>query len=211
MTLPSGPEWNFLVLLVVIATGPFVAERLRLPGIIGLLIGGFLISGHGLGLLTSEAFVEVVGELGLLYLMFLAGAELDLGLFERLRRKAVVFGLLTFALPFILGLILALWLEFEPLAAILIGSLWASHTLVTYPIIRRFGLTSDPAVASASERRSSPIRSPSSSSPSSRRPRRRARSGWRRSSASVSGWRSSRSPRSSSCRGSPAGSSPASG
>ncbi|HLA15504.1 MAG TPA: cation:proton antiporter [Candidatus Limnocylindrales bacterium] len=147
MTLPSGPEWNFLVLLVVIATGPFVAERLRLPGIIGLLIGGFLISGHGLGLLTSEAFVEVVGELGLLYLMFLAGAELDLGLFERLRRKAVVFGLLTFALPFILGLILALWLEFEPLAAILIGSLWASHTLVTYPIIRRFGLTSDPAVA----------------------------------------------------------------
>ena len=147
MTLPTGPEWNFLVLLVVIAVGPFVAERLRLPGIIGLLVGGFLISEHGLGVLTSPEFVEVVGELGLLYLMFLAGAELDLGLFERLRRSAVIFGLLTFALPFVLGLILALWLQFEPLAAILIGSLWASHTLVTYPIIRRFGLTSDPAVA----------------------------------------------------------------
>jgi Kef-type K+ transport system membrane component KefB len=147
MSLPTGPEWNFLVLLTVIAVGPFVAERLRLPGIIGLLIGGFLISHQGLGLLTSEELVAVVGELGLLYLMFLAGAELDLGLFARLRRSAIAFGLLTFALPFILGTALALWLSFEPVAAVLIGSLWASHTLVTYPIVRRFGLMADPSVA----------------------------------------------------------------
>lgn len=139
--------WDLLLLLVVIAFGPFLAERLRLPGIIGLLLGGFLIGPTGLGLLKSGAELEAFGHIGLLYLMFLAGLELDLNVFAKLKRAAITFGLLTFVLPLLAGTAMARLLGFDWPAAILIGSLWASHTLVTYPIVQRYGLTADPAVA----------------------------------------------------------------
>lgn len=139
--------WNLLLLLVVILFGPFAAERLRLPGIIGLLLGGFLIGSSGLGLLQGETEVEALGHIGLLYLMFVAGLELDLNVFNRIRNAAITFGLLTFALPMLAGTVISRWLGFDWPAAMLIGSLWASHTLVMYPIVQRFGVTSDPAVA----------------------------------------------------------------
>jgi Kef-type K+ transport system membrane component KefB len=144
---PTPLVWNLLLLLIVIAIGPFVAERLRLPGILGLLLGGFLIGPTGLDLLHTTTEVEALGSVGLLYLMFVAGLELDLNVFARVRQAAITFGLLTFALPQAIGTVVALALGFDTLAAILIGSLWASHTLVVYPIVQRYGLTSDPAVA----------------------------------------------------------------
>jgi len=144
---PSALVWDLLLLLTVILFGPFVAERLRLPGIIGLLLGGFLIGPTGLGLLQSVTTVDSLGQIGLLYLMFLAGLELDLNVFARLRQAAIQFGLLTFALPMAFGFVGARWLGFDLPASILIGSLWASHTLVMYPIMQRFGITADPAVA----------------------------------------------------------------
>ena len=144
---PSALVWDLLLLLTVILFGPFVAERLRLPGIIGLLLGGFLIGPTGLGLLRSVVTVDSLGQIGLLYLMFLAGLELDLNVFARLRRAAIQFGLLTFALPMAFGFVGARWLGFDLPASILIGSLWASHTLVMYPIMQRFGIQADPAVA----------------------------------------------------------------
>lgn len=146
---PGSTTWNFFVLLVVIAVAPFIAERLRLPSLLGLLLGGFLIGAHGLGVLTDDGVVEAVGSIGLLYLMFMAGLDLDLAVFARYRRAAIEFGGLTFVLPFVLGAIAATWLGMDPPAAILMGSVWASHTLVTYPIVRRFGLAGDPAVASS--------------------------------------------------------------
>jgi Kef-type K+ transport system membrane component KefB len=144
---PSSLTWDLLLLLLVILFGPYTAERLRLPGIIGLLLGGFLIGPTGLGLLAGRAEVESLGSIGLLYLMFLAGLELDLNVFARLRNAAITFGLLTFVLPLAAGTAIALWLGFDLPASILIGSLWASHTLVTYPIVQRYGLAADPAVA----------------------------------------------------------------
>lgn len=147
---PEGPAWAFLLLFVVIVVGPWVAERLRLPGLIGLLVGGFLLRGVDVGGgITEAAVIGFVGDVGLLYLMFLAGLELDLNVFARLRNAAIGFGLLTFALPFAIGVGGAVVLGYAPLAAILIGSFWASHTLLTYPVIRRFGLTQDRAVATA--------------------------------------------------------------
>ena len=144
---PSALVRDLLLLLTVIMFGPFVAERLRLPGIIGLLLGGFLIGPTGLGLLRATGVVDSLGHIGLLYLMFLAGLELDLNVFARLRQAAIQFGLLTFALPMAFGFVGARWLGFDLPASILIGSLWASHTLVMYPIMQRFGITADPAVA----------------------------------------------------------------
>ncbi len=147
MHAPDTTTWDFFVLLLVIATLPFAAERLRLPGLLGLLFGGFLIGANGLAILRGDGVVASVGEIGLLYLMFMAGLDLDLAVFARYRRAAIEFGGLTFILPFILGAMVATWLGLEPAAAILMGSVWASHTLVTYPIVRRYGLAADPAVA----------------------------------------------------------------
>lgn len=147
---PEGPAWAFLLLFVVILVGPWVAERLRLPGLIGLLVGGFLLRSVEIGGgITEAAVIDFVGDVGLLYLMFLAGLELDLNVFGKLRNAAIGFGLTTFALPFAIGVGGAFVLGYEPLAAVLIGSFWASHTLLTYPVIRRFGLTQDRAVATA--------------------------------------------------------------
>jgi Kef-type K+ transport system membrane component KefB len=147
---PEGPAWAFLLLVLVIIVAPWVAERLRLPGIIGLLVGGFLIKGVEVGGGIPEAtVVDFLGQIGLLYLMYLAGLELDLNVFARLRNAAITFGLFTFALPFVLGVGGALLLGYEVLAAVLIGSFWSSHTLLTYPVVRRFGLAQDRAVATS--------------------------------------------------------------
>lgn len=143
----SSPAWVFFVLAVVMLLGPLVAERVRLPGVIGLVVGGLVVGDQGLDLLQRAGPVEVVGGVGLLYLMFLAGLELDLDVLERHRRSAFGFGLLTFAIPITMGTTAALVLGFEVPASVLIGSLWASHTLVAYPIVRRHGLAADPAVA----------------------------------------------------------------
>jgi Kef-type K+ transport system membrane component KefB len=147
---PEGSAWEFLVLFLVVILGPPLVQRARVPGLIGLLIGGFLIGPHGLGLLDSgSTTIPELGQLGLLYLMFVAGVELDLNLLRRHRRSAVSFGLLTFALPMVLGVLAGLVLGWSTAAAVLLGSLLASHTLVLYPIARDSGLGNDPMIASA--------------------------------------------------------------
>jgi len=101
---PEGPIREFLAVVVVIVAAPVVFERVRVPGIIGLLVGGLLIGPHGLGIVPgSDTVIGALGELGLLYLMFLAGLELDLEVFRRYRRGALVFALLTFSLPMVFG------------------------------------------------------------------------------------------------------------
>lgn len=148
--LPHGGEWHLLAAVTVIIVGPILAERIRLPGMIGLLIGGWLIGANGLGIVPGGGgIVEELGTVGLLYLMFLAGLELDLGVFARYRSKAVVLALLTFALPLGAGAGAGILLGYSTAAAVLLGSLFASHTLVTYPLVKRMGLSTNPAVAVA--------------------------------------------------------------
>src|SRR5271154_1847874 len=147
---PKGAPWEFLVIFATLLLGPVVLRRARVPGIIGLLLGGYVIGPHGLGLIGSgNSTVPDLGQLGLLYLMFVAGVELDLNLLRRYRRSAIVFGLLTFLFPMIAGTTVGAALGWETAAAILLGSLLASHTLITYPTVRDAGLASDPAVATA--------------------------------------------------------------
>ena len=145
----TGPAWVFLTLAAIILVGPLLAESARLPGVIGLVVAGIIVGPEGLGLLARAGTIEQVGGLGLLYLMFLAGLELDLEVLRLERRPTIVFGLLTFVIPIIGGTAAALGFGFEPLAAVLLGSLWASHTLVAYPIVRRSGIVGDPSVTAA--------------------------------------------------------------
>ena len=145
---PTGPAFEFLVLFLVIAAGPLIIERFKVPGIIGLLLGGLLIGPHGLELVGSgNTTVPDLGTLGLLYLMFVAGLELDLRLVNAHRRATGIYAALTFSLPLAAGIAAGVALGFSTAAAVLLGSLLASHTLVVYPVIRQMGRGNDPAVA----------------------------------------------------------------
>jgi Kef-type K+ transport system membrane component KefB len=147
---PTGPAWEFLVLFLVVILGPPLIRRARVPGIIGLILGGYAIGPYGLNLIgAGNTTVPELGQLGLLYLMFVAGVELDLAL-VRVHRKAVVgFGLITFALPMLFGSLIGLALNWELAAALLLGALLSSHTLLLYPTAREAGLSTDPGVATA--------------------------------------------------------------
>jgi Kef-type K+ transport system membrane component KefB len=147
---PSGPVLEFLVLFAVILLGPLVVSRFGLPGLVGLVLGGFAIGPHGLGLIAAgNQTVPELGQLGLLYLMFVAGLELDLQVLREYRRAAVALGLLAFAVPFGAGLVIGSSLGWSHGATFLLGALFSSHTLIVYPMLRDAGLGGNPAVASA--------------------------------------------------------------
>ncbi len=147
---PSGPEWEFLVLFLVVIIGPPLLERARLPGIIGLLIGGYVIGPFGFNVIgAGNTTVPALGQLGLLYLMFVAGVELDLALLRVHRRWVLLFSLITFSVPMGLGSLIGFSLSWSAPAAFLLGALLASHTLLTYPAVRNAGLATHPAVATA--------------------------------------------------------------
>jgi len=147
---PEGAAFDFLLLFVVVLAGPAIISRAKIPGIIGLLVGGWAIGPHGLNLIgQGNQTVPELGQFGLLYLMFVAGLELDLGVLSVYRRQAVAFGLASFTFPFLCGIAVGHGLGFVAAAAILLGSLAASHTLITYPLLRDAGLGRNPAVATA--------------------------------------------------------------
>jgi Kef-type K+ transport system membrane component KefB len=146
---PESAEWTFFVAAIVLLAGPVLAERLRLPGLVGIVLGGAIVGPYVLDWVERDGVVESLGQLGLLFLMFIAGIELDLDEFQRDRRPALRFGALTFTIPFVLGLLLALPFGFSVATAALYGSLWASHTLISYPIVQQHRLTQHRAVSMA--------------------------------------------------------------
>ncbi len=143
----QGPTFGFTVVALIVVFGPLIAERLRLPGLMGLLLGGALIGPNMLDALPRFGTLDSVGSIGVLYLIFLAGLQLDIDSFIRYRKISAGFGLLTAVIPLVLGTGVALLLGIDTTAAILIGSFWASFTLITYPTVNQYGLTKNRAVA----------------------------------------------------------------
>lgn len=142
-----SPAFGFTIVGLIIVFGPLVAERLRLPGLLGLLIFGAVIGPNMLDVLPRFTGLQAVGSIGVLYLIFLAGLQLDLETFVRYRVISGWFGLLTAFIPMALGTGMALLLGIDPRPAVLIGSFWASFTLIAYPTVARYGLTRTRPVA----------------------------------------------------------------
>jgi Kef-type K+ transport system membrane component KefB/nucleotide-binding universal stress UspA family protein len=136
----TAPVPVFLVLLAIMLLAPLLFERLRLPGIVGLIIAGVIVGPNGLNLLQRDATIVLLGTVGLLFLMFLAGLETSLDDLKLNADKAVIFGLATFSLPMILGTGAMLLLGYSWLAAILVASCFATHTLLALPILTKLGL-----------------------------------------------------------------------
>ncbi|HET7231212.1 MAG TPA: cation:proton antiporter [Longimicrobium sp.] len=149
-TLPfTDPVLVVATATVVFLVVPLLFERLRIPGIIGLIVAGAAIGPHGAGLLARSNTIVLLGTVGLLYLMLLVGLELDLHQFARHRRHSMGFGTLSFALPCAGGVGMALALGYPLPSALLIGSVFASHTLLAYPIASRLGIVRNGAVTAA--------------------------------------------------------------
>jgi len=141
------PVGFFLLIMTIILITPLLSERVRLPGIIGIIIGGMLIGPHGFGLIEDGDRMQFLSTIGLVYLMFSAGLEVDINQFMRVRGRAVVFGFFTFILPQLMGMGLGYILGLDWLGMILLGSAFASHTLIAFPILTRLGVTRNEAVA----------------------------------------------------------------
>ncbi|MGC1219214.1 MAG: cation:proton antiporter [Phormidesmis sp.] len=141
------PIASFAVLLAIILTVPPIFERLRLPGVLGLLMMGVVVGPNSLGLLSSTSpFVALLADVGLLYLMFVAGLEIDLEQLRKVKNRAAGFGFLTFTLPLIAGTVVGRLFGFDWNGSVLVGSLLASHSLMTYPIVQRLGVVANEAV-----------------------------------------------------------------
>ncbi len=145
--LQAEPAFGFMVVGLIIVFGPLIAERMRLPGLLGLLVLGAAVGPNVADLFPTFTTLRSIGNIGVLYLIFLSGLQLDLDSFAKHWRISAGFGALTSIVPLVLGTLAALAAGIDLTPAILIGSFWASFTLIAYPVITRYGLTKNRAVA----------------------------------------------------------------
>jgi len=152
-TLPlDNPILFFSVILLIILLAPILLKRLNIPGIIGLIISGVLVGPHGFNVLENNFAMKLFSTIGLLYIMFIAGLELDLNEFKAHKNKSLVFGFFTFFIPLAIGFPvmyygLGYFYDFDFNASFLTASMFATHTLVAYPIVSRLGVSKNQAVA----------------------------------------------------------------
>ncbi|MGB3526236.1 MAG: cation:proton antiporter [Flavobacteriales bacterium] len=144
----QNPVLVFALILVIILLSPILLKRLNIPGIIGLILSGVLIGPYGLHVLDQNSAIELFSTIGLLYIMFIAGLELDLNEFKAHRNKSLLFGVFTFIIPLALGYPVCRYLlGYDLNASFLTASMFATHTLVAYPIVSRLGVSKNQAVA----------------------------------------------------------------
>ena len=138
----TDPTLIFFVVLLMILLSPIIMGRLRIPHIIGMVLAGVLVGKYGLNILGRDASFELFGRVGLYYIMFLAGLEMDMEGLKKNRNRVVVFGMLTFLIPFAMTYFMGVsLLGYLPLASLLLAAIMASNTLIAYPIVGRYGLT----------------------------------------------------------------------
>ncbi|ANH81521.1 sodium:proton antiporter [Niabella ginsenosidivorans] len=148
ITLPiTDPILKYLIVILVVLLAPILLNKLKIPHLIGLIIAGALMGPNGFGVLDRDSSIVVSGTTGLLYIMFLAGLEIDLIEFKKNKWKSITFGMYTFCIPMILGTLGSYYLlHFDWMTSILLGSLISSHTLLAYPIVSKLGIAKDKAV-----------------------------------------------------------------
>jgi len=144
----SNPVLVFSLILLIILLSPILLKKLNIPGIIGLIISGLIVGPNALNLLEKNSAVELFSTIGLLYIMFIAGLELDMNTFKANKYKSMWFGFLTFTIPISIGFPVSYYgFGYDLLPSMLIGIMFATHTLVAYPIVSRLGIAKNEAVA----------------------------------------------------------------
>ncbi len=151
LNLPvTDPTWIFFIVLLIILFAPLLLTRLKIPHIIGMILAGIAIGENGFNILERDSSFLLFGKVGIYYIMFLAGLEMNMSDFKQNRGKAVALGLLAFIIPISIGLVTNIYLlKYGLLTSILLASMYASHTLVAYPIVIRYGISRQRSVSIA--------------------------------------------------------------
>ena len=143
----EDPVLIFALVMLIILLAPIVFKKLRIPGLVGLILSGTVVGPGLLGLLERDFTIELLGTVGLLYLMFMAGLSIDLNRFEKLRAKSLGFGSISFLLPQLSAVYVGTqFLDYSLATSLLLGSIVGSHTLLAYPIAERLGITKNTGV-----------------------------------------------------------------
>jgi len=146
----KNPVLQFSLILLIILFAPVLLSRLKIPSLISLIIAGAAIGPHGFNLMLRDSSIILFGTVGLLYIMFLAGLEIDVEDFRKNSRNSILFGLYTFSISIVFGILVGVYiLDFSLFSSILIGSIFASHTLIVYPVVSKLGVSSNKAVTIA--------------------------------------------------------------
>lgn len=144
------PLLVFTILVTIILVSPFVFRLIKVPDVAAYIIMGVVIGPYGFNVLSRDSSIELLGTIGLLYIMFMAGLELDPDRLKISRKNSLWFGLATFIIPFILGFLVSKYiLQLENQAVLLVSLMFSTHTLVAYPIIRRLAIGKDISVLTA--------------------------------------------------------------
>lgn len=148
--LVTQPIPIFFIVLAIILLAPLLLNRLKIPHIVGMIVAGVVIGPYGLDVLQADSSFAIFGQVGLLYLMFLAGLEIDMYHLRLNLRRGLLFGVLTLVIPLLAGVLTSVWLlRLGWLTSMLLGAMYASHTLISYPVAARYGITKSPAVVVA--------------------------------------------------------------
>lgn len=144
----QNPVLIFSLILFIILLSPILLRKLNIPSIIGLIIAGVVIGPHGFGILEKSSAIDLFSTIGLLYIMFIAGLELDMNEFKSNRNKSLLFGFFTFIIPILVGFpVCHYFLGYDFNSSFLTASMFATHTLVAYPIVSKLGISKNQAVA----------------------------------------------------------------
>ncbi len=147
IALVTQPITIFFIVLVIILLAPLLLNKLKIPHIIGMIVAGVLVGPHGFNVLNDDSSFAIFGQVGLLYLMFLAGLEIDMYHLKLNLRRGLFFGSLTLFVPLIIGVLSSMWiLHLDITTSLLLGAMYAAHTLIAYPVAARYGITRAPAV-----------------------------------------------------------------
>ncbi len=143
----QDPVLKFLTILLIILFIPILSDKVKIPHLLGMIIAGVIIGPYGLNLIARDSSIILSGTAGLLYIMFLAGLEIDMNDFKKNAIKSSLLGIYGFAIPMILGTVIGIYfLQFSPMTSVLLASMFASHTLITYPIVSKLGVAKNLAV-----------------------------------------------------------------
>jgi len=134
------------LVLATILLVPLICRKIRIPSIVGFIIVGILVGPYGFGWLAEGGAIQTLGKIGMLYIMLQAGIEVDMNDFSQQKHHSILFGLYSFLFPFLLGLLTSKLLGYNWVTSALLGAMYGSHTLMTYPIVSRYGVQKNTAV-----------------------------------------------------------------
>jgi len=149
VSLPiHDPVLIFAIVMSSVLVAPLFAQKLKLPGIVGLIAAGLIVGPHTFGILENDRTIDLLGTIGLLYIMFEAGLEINLGEVKKNKHHSILFGLLTFSVPLVMGILSGVYiLKMNLMASVLMASLFSSHTLISFPIVSKLGLSKKSSVS----------------------------------------------------------------